>query len=144
MTAAWLAACGPTEPLVEVGSGIRRFEAVTDGQTLPVVCGPQGGQHIWTSVRVMNVGPENVDIVLSITDAETGEQVCRSELKGLLLSPEDDWFSFTGVACFVTDPAKIEGRTMRLEGTAADANGRGGASTHTFVPTGPGVSCRRG
>jgi hypothetical protein len=132
-------ACAPE---VEVGGGVRAFAPFEDGQAVDVVCGPQGGQHIWTGVRAKGVGPEGVSMVISMTDAETAETVCHVELKDLLLVEDDGWFSFTGLACFVPDPAKVEGRTLRLEGSLVDADGSGGKSVRQVVPRGPGRDCR--
>lgn len=65
-----LAACGTNGPtveqlaaipdaaptlLVDVGGGMLEFEELSDGQEVDLVYGPQGGFHIWTSVRVHDV-----------------------------------------------------------------------------------------
>jgi hypothetical protein len=39
-------------PVLEVGTGTYRFEPVTDGDTLPLVFGAQGGWHLWVAIRV--------------------------------------------------------------------------------------------
>jgi hypothetical protein len=133
------AACGP---VVEVGGGIRTFAPLQDGQTVDVVCGPQGGQHVWTSIRTRGLRADGVDVVLSMTDEATGELVCRVELRDLLLTDDEGWDAFTGVTCFVSEPEKVAGRTLVMFGSAHDTGGVGGESRVRVVPRGPGVNCR--
>jgi len=137
----WLlgAACAP---VVEVGGGIRAFVPLDEGQTVDVVCGPQGGQHVWTGLRAKGLRADDVDVVLSMTDETTGAQVCRVELKHLVLADEDGWGSFTGVTCFVSEPEKVAGHTLVLFGSAIDADGVGGESRVRVIPQGPGRDCR--
>jgi hypothetical protein len=135
-------ACGACGPVVEVGGGVRAFVSFDDGQAVDVVCGPQGGQHVWTSVRAKGMRTDDVDVVLSLTDEATGEPVCRVELKDLLLADDDGWGSFTGVTCFVSEPAKVAGRTLVLYGSARDADGAGGESRVRVVPRPLSVDCR--
>ncbi len=55
---ALLAGCEPTggnggegDPIVEIGTGEYEFEAITEGQELQVIQGPQGGFHVLGSMR---------------------------------------------------------------------------------------------
>jgi hypothetical protein len=43
------------DPDVQLGSGQTDFLPVTDGETLSLEKGPQGGHHIWTAVRMKNL-----------------------------------------------------------------------------------------
>ena len=45
----------PSGPRVEVGGGREVFEELEVGHTLEVERGPQGGQHIWASLRAWGV-----------------------------------------------------------------------------------------
>lgn len=51
-----LAACQGT-PRVELGTGELDFEALTPGQEIEVIRGPQGGYHLLASVRTQNLDP---------------------------------------------------------------------------------------
>ncbi|MCP4804013.1 MAG: hypothetical protein GY913_19340 [Proteobacteria bacterium] len=61
-----LAACGPRdpceraaayEPVVELGIGEDAFLPVQDGDTLQAEFGPQGGHHVWISLRSTGLEP---------------------------------------------------------------------------------------
>lgn len=66
-----LAGCGPIggpggsggegEPVVEVGTGEYEFEAITEGQELQVIQGPQGGFHVLGSLRCQGLVPGDRD-----------------------------------------------------------------------------------
>lgn len=49
------------EALVELGSGDVEFEALTDGTTIQIIQGPQGGFHFLGSVRVRGISPGDPD-----------------------------------------------------------------------------------
>ena len=51
-----LAGCGGGDPaagdlVVELGTGEVGFEPLADEQPVPLVAGPQGGHHVWLSLR---------------------------------------------------------------------------------------------
>lgn len=142
LVTALLAGCGAAAPHAEVGVGTRTFEALPADGAVVVVCGPQGGQHIWTSVRSQGVGPDHTALLVEITDPATGERICGQELSDLLLESQGDWDAFSGLACFIPDPAKVDGRTLRLHGRVTDAAGHTAEASRTVVPSGPGRNCR--
>jgi hypothetical protein len=51
------AACACAAPTLEVGGGDAAFEAMTDGVSMTMVHGPQGGWHVAASIRLGNLSP---------------------------------------------------------------------------------------
>ena len=49
--------CVLGDALVEAGGGEDAFEEIEDGAELPLIHGPQGGNHLLASVRVHNMDP---------------------------------------------------------------------------------------
>jgi len=41
----------PRAPYLELGTGFRRFEALSEGQTVPIIEGIQGGYHVWGALK---------------------------------------------------------------------------------------------
>lgn len=52
---------GPSGPWVEVGGGREGFEVLEVGQAMEVERGPQGGQHIWASLRTWGIDAGSED-----------------------------------------------------------------------------------
>lgn len=83
LIASLFSVCSPTDPdpivcedpqeilNVEFGTGDREFEAVTDGDELPLAFGFQGGNHIWLSLRVDGLTSDSA--YLEVTVARQGE-----------------------------------------------------------------------
>src|SRR5688572_28616222 len=58
---------GETTALIEIGTGQDMFEALSGGETLPLVAGPQGGgrnggYHLWFATRVKNYDPSSIEM----------------------------------------------------------------------------------
>lgn len=47
----------PGDPAVEIGTGDREFISIEDGDQLPLIHGPQGGNHILGAIRLWNIDP---------------------------------------------------------------------------------------
>lgn len=47
----------PGDPAIEIGSGDREFVTIADNDQLPLIHGPQGGNHILGALRVWNMNP---------------------------------------------------------------------------------------
>ena len=57
-------ACGDTDsgpPIATLGTGDTAFEPLSDGDTIFVIQGPQGGFHVLGSVRVSGIDPGDPD-----------------------------------------------------------------------------------
>ena len=65
------------EPFLELGTGFRRFEAVTDGQQVPIIKGIQGGYHVWGSFK--GRGFTGIDISLLFELYLEGEVIANAD-----------------------------------------------------------------
>jgi hypothetical protein len=112
-----LAACSaPEGPLqIEVGTGDARFVQLEEGGSVPLTCGGQGGQHVWTSVRLQGRGVDHPAVRVRLLD-ERGEVVCGNEFARVGTTAVDGWWELSGLICQVYEPEKIIGTRCAIEG----------------------------
>ena len=113
-------ACGTASEDVraEVGTGSDTFVSILEGATIAVVCGPQGGQHIWTAIRTQGLDTQAAHVSLRIRfdDGSTPTAVvCGQQLDGVTLFQRDGWSEVAGVICYVPDPEAVHGKRLRLD-----------------------------
>ena len=125
--------------VIEVGGGVFSFEPVAaDGGALQMVCGPQGGQHIWLSARTLAglLDPRQVSLLVEIKTTDNQEHVCGLNLTGVDLFPNDGGthHEYTGIQCFIGDPARFAGRPGRMHGRVGDSQGRVAEGYSPTVP----------
>jgi hypothetical protein len=128
-------------PEVQVGTGEFQFQPLAQDARVDVVCGPQGGQHIWVSVRARGLDTSRVAIRASIRLAGTSQSFCSLNLQDVPLARIGEWWEFAGMACFVHDPDLVRDQAAVLEGGVEDRGGRQGTAQVRIVPTGPPGSC---
>ncbi len=134
-------ACGAA-PTVEAGTGAVAFAPIMSNSTLPIVCGPQGGQHIWTAVRAQHLGPDHVNVMVQITSSQTGAEICTRSFNDVSLASVAGWGEFAGITCFITDSAAVQGLQLSLVGTVTDKDGHATTSAPiSFDATGPTHPC---
>jgi len=135
---------------LEVGTGSGTFQSVASGATVPIVCGPQGGQHVWMSLRAQNLEPGPVDFLLTLQPDEglrktlaldPGEPLCGQQRSGLSLPVRDGWAVYAGAVCYIANPEVVAGRTLTLTGSIKDATGRAVRAQVSVVPVGPEAQC---
>src|SRR4029434_4969109 len=51
-----------SQPAVELGTGESHFEELIDGQDVTLIHGPQGGWHVWMSLRAQEIDPMRVGL----------------------------------------------------------------------------------
>ncbi len=59
-------ALAETPATIELGTGSAVFKSLDDGDDLEIELGPQGGMHVWGSVRLTGVHPGDPDDPLSL------------------------------------------------------------------------------
>lgn len=134
-----LAACGVEgTPELELGTGVDAFVPLEDGARVPIVCGMQGGQHAWVSLRMRHLDFSRVAVEFAITVEETGATVCEKP-RGEVSVPRDG--ELLGVLCFVPEPTGLDGRSALLRAAVEDRSGRQAESEVRIVLEGPGRSC---
>ena len=121
--------------VVDVGGGDNNFVPLENGSSVDVVSGPQGGFHIWTSVRVHDPSVSLVQINLSLRFEDTGAPAGRaSRVAASLDPPVEGARVHVHMTNFVDDPQAVRGRrvVMRAEVIADDE--RHGAGELVVVP----------
>jgi hypothetical protein len=121
-----------TVPDLEVGTGTSAFEPLTDGQSVSIIFGPQGGYHVWAALRLKkSFAPERVEVHARLLQgsAELSDN-------GYLLNLVDagDRYEWYGLQALVPDPAAIDGQpvTVRLE--VKDQSGKSASAEVRVVP----------
>lgn len=125
-----LAACDPNlAPGLEIGTGEIAFVPLTDGDTLQIIQGPQGGFHLLASLRVHGIAPgdrgdltepTNPTITFSVTDdAGDGHIAIGPITQGLDSAPLREWpftHQMTGRFAIldITDDDELAGQTVDL------------------------------
>lgn len=109
------------EPVLELGTGLDEFVPITDGDSVPIVHGIQGGYHIWGSLRARDLGPEQVRLHYTLTLEETGELVSSVKIVvGLHPAENEDAWVSLGSFVFVPMPMQVHGQDVLMQVEATD------------------------
>jgi len=99
-----LSACEP-EPRLELGVGEGRYNSFADGDTLDLVTGCQGSQHVWMGIRTEGLDPRGLIVDLELVRASDGEVVSQPFVVRVILDPaEDGTDQVVGLTLVVPDP----------------------------------------
>lgn len=119
------APAAPTRVELGTGGGTT-FVPILEGGDAELVLGPQGGWHIWTSVRIWSTNPEGTLVTYQVQNTATGAQLGGSGqllLHTPLLTREDDHYVRVGDRAFmdIVSPSDVVGvrvtLTVRVQGT---------------------------
>jgi hypothetical protein len=117
---------------VQLGTGTGGFEPLVAGTTITEVHGPQGGQHVWTSLRLSDAGFDTAHVNLSARFADTGEPAGDASGWDIGLStPMDGDRTYAGLRNYVAPLSAPRAVVLRLEIVAPD--GRHGADERTVM-----------
>lgn len=128
-------------PRVEIGNGQDTFVAVEDGQTLPLVHGCQGLQHVWTALRVRGLSPRGTILDLAFVRDRDGVVVSQIFTVRVSLEPVagTDYAEVTGLTLVVPDPAQAIGEDLTLRATVTAMDGASASSEkHVRIDWGEG------
>ena len=152
-----IAACGKEEPApgnqtptcvqgpmeVEVGTGQTTFVPMANGGDLPFYMGPQGGYHVWGSVRARaytpaaSSNPNDPDhpVVRFLLQRGSETVASTSQLHWYLAPVGDGWREKTGafVVMSVPAPPDLEGEAVSLEVRVTDRCALVGTDARTGV-----------
>lgn len=131
----------------ELGKGQFTFEPLTDGEELPIFAGPQGGHHVYVSMRVRGIGPERVvvrsttaigadpDLVLEWGSRVTFRAESSSDAGGSLDAAIDQhaYHVYTGWPAQLIDAPEHVGERARVEMKLEDARGHRASDARTVV-----------
>lgn len=88
-----------------------------------IIRGPQGGQHVWISLRAQNLAEKSMVVRVVMRDVATGELVLPGEVtRTLNFRPSADSAVFEGMTAFVNQPCVVTGREIEIVVTATDVN----------------------
>lgn len=152
---------GDGDPTVsfEIGGSSDEGEGFVDWSagdaTPPMIRGPQGGQHVWVSVRARGLWPKKARVAIEMFLDETGVVVKPGRVPITAnLHPEDPalqdaepdleaWYGFEGITAFVRCPCQVQGKRFRVVATIEDLYGADGTDEAYITPTWDG-SCTTG
>lgn len=130
-------ACDPTnwdpaswstsgEPRVELGTGRDGFEAFEDGQTLELVSGCQGAQHIWTAVRARGMDPRGTILDVAVTRDSDGMLMSQVFHVRVSLEPVacTDYAEVSGLTVVIPEPDLAIGEDLTMRVTVTDREER--------------------
>ena len=92
--------CSSEDARVEVGAGEHAFEEIADDTELPLVHGPQGGNHILASVRVYDMDPI-VSLRYTLTRVYDGLMFSDNFYRLYLLEEGDCQYYYPGLYGYV-------------------------------------------
>jgi hypothetical protein len=114
---------------MRLGSGVRSFQPVEDGDTLALYKGPQGGYMIYFSVQARGFDRSRVNFCYVESFADTGKEWGnKCWLVQLTNDRGDGWYERVGIwgevlPEYFTSPQKIRGKDAVIRATLTDEQG---------------------
>lgn len=124
----------PGELLFELGTGEVGFEPLSDEQELELVAGPQGGHHVWVSLRVENLGADHVLMDLDAVPLTAGEPPPRRLPVRLLMTDQGGEHLYIGWPAQLDDAACFVDVRTSLRVTVTTPDGRTASEERVIVP----------
>tara|TARA_B100001750_G_scaffold225215_1_gene216885 strand:- start:205 stop:669 length:465 start_codon:yes stop_codon:yes gene_type:complete len=137
LAALTLGACGDAAPPardLEVGTGEAAFEAVVDGQEVPLIFGPQGGHHVWVSFRGADAPAGDALLDLDVVPLGEVDPPPRSAPVRVRPSPAATGWEYIGWPAILPDASCFVGVPLSIEATLTFADGSVGSDTMVVVP----------
>lgn len=115
----------PPGPYLELGTGFRRYESVTEGEEVPIIMGIQGGYHVWGALK--GYGFTGTDISLLFELSLEGEIIANADYFEYELPIDRNGdYVYTGVAVIYFENERVEpssGHEMNLHLTVTTSDG---------------------
>lgn len=122
--------CYADAPVALVGTGDATFEELADGDTVYMVTGSQGGEHVYGSLRLWNTD-DIVVVHYSITREDDGSVISDQTYRVGMLSEGDcthEYVGMYGYLGFTSDyTVSLEGVAVSLRIEATDSEDRSAA-----------------
>ena len=100
--------------------GEGRFATFEDGDTLDLVTGCQGSQHVWIAVQATGLEPRGVIVDLTLVRERDGTTVSQPYVVRLTLGVLDGVGEQVGLTLIVPEPDEAIGEDLRLITTLTD------------------------
>lgn len=116
---------GRFDPALEVGIGERSFASFEEGDTLLLVCGGQGLQHVWIALRAWGIDPRGTIHDLSLRRDIDGEVVSQTFHVRVSMQPVEGqpYFELYGLTLVVPEPDRAIGEDLTLRVTTEPTDG---------------------
>lgn len=109
---------------LEVGTGDYLFVPLAEAQEVELVFGPQGGYHVWTSLRASGLEPRRVRMELDTVPVDGGREVERSRATiDLTRNQAEGVHEFLGWPAVLANPGCDLGRLLRINVRLEDSEG---------------------
>ena len=118
-----------TSPTFELGSGVREWQPVNDGDLLYLYRGPQGGYMIYLSVRAKGLDRSLIYVDYTEHRQDTGQLIGEGQWKVQLTNDiGSGWWERVGIwgeiePEFWTKPSIARGHTVTVKAKLTDKNG---------------------
>ncbi len=100
-----------------------------------IIQGPQGGQHIWVSMRSNGLWPKKIMLSVDMRDATTGALVLPGDVTRILgLTPHETFDAYDGFIAYVSEPCAIADRPIRVTMFASDLYGVATSDSAIVLP----------
>jgi hypothetical protein len=134
----------PGEPQLEVGTGQDSFNSFVDGDTLALVSGCQGSQHVWTALRAWGIDPRGTILDLSVT--RDRDEMIVSQTFVVRVSMTEvagtDYAEVFGLTLALPEPDQVLNEALTVHATVTATDGTSLSSDRSiFVAWGTG-GCR--
>lgn len=103
-----------------MGVGEGRYASFEDGDTLDLVTGCQGSQHVWIAVQATGLDPRGVIVDLNLVRERDEVMVSQPYVVRLTLGVLDGVGEQVGLTLIVPEPDEAIGEDLRLITTLTD------------------------
>ncbi len=117
---------------VDIGGGDQSFTELSDGASVALVAGPQGGYHVWTSVRV-TPAVADLTVDLSVTLDDGGASVGPPSGWGAERMTSHDYIEVDGLKAYIDSPTAVVGKTIVIHADVVTPDGRHGSATRKLL-----------
>jgi hypothetical protein len=135
--------CPCDDPSVEIGTGTKAFQAVSEGGEATMVHGPQGGWHVLAAAQFENLAPI-VSIHYTITVVSSGTVVSDNSYRVQMVADGDCTGYFPNMYGYLdvteladgdldTPPETLAGQDLLLSMEVEDTDDRTATDTLTVV-----------
>ena len=124
-----------SDPHCTLGTGSLAFEAISPGAMLPIIAGPQGGYHVWGSLRASGIdpgdyydpnSPNNPQTRFDVFLADGSRIGGTAQFKVGLKIRSNGTMEHVGepVILAISDPLEINGQSGSMHVEIIDSQGR--------------------
>ena len=115
---------GSAEPSLEIGTGEGLYRPFADGETLDLVTGCQGSQHVWVALRTEGLDRRGPIIDVQLVRAEDDVVVSQTFVVRITFQPVEGeiYGELVGLTVVVPEPDQAIGHDLILRATVTDMN----------------------